>query len=151
MSINSFDDGIRHGRENSCRKEIKYFCPECNEEIYLSKNLINNLFSDDIYINNAEERLIDAAENICCFCEEKNIKKIKYKFVIENDLISSNYSEENYLLMHSLCKNCYKKIKAKDLNDSKKIFFCDFCGVNHHYNKIKFSAQKRRNACCSHF
>ena len=135
----------------SKKKEIKYFCPECNEEIYLSKNLINNLFSDDIYINNAEERLIDAAENICCFCEENNIKKIKYKFVIENDLISSNYSEENHLLMHSLCKNCYKKIKAKDLNDSKKIFFCDFCGVNHHYNKIKFSAQKRRIACCSHF
>ena len=28
---------------------IKYFCPECNAEIYLSQNLINNLFNIYIY------------------------------------------------------------------------------------------------------
>ena len=125
-------------------KKIKYFCPVCNEEIYLSKNLINNLFND-------KERLIEAAETICCFCEKNNTNEIKYKFVIENNLISSNYSKENYLLVHYLCKNCYKSIKAKDLNNDKKTFFCKFCGENHHYNKIKFSIQRRKKACCSNF
>ena len=57
------------------------------------------------------------------FLRRKYIKKFKYKFVIENDSISSNYSKENYLLMHSLCKNCYKRIKAKDLNNTKKKIF----------------------------
>lgn len=53
---------------------IKYFCPECNAEIYLSQNLINNLFNDDTLMNKAEERLIEAAENTCCFCGLKDEK-----------------------------------------------------------------------------
>ena len=129
---------------------IKYFCPECNAEIYLSQNLINNLFNDDTLMNKAEERLIEAAENTCCFCGLKDEKKVKHKFVIENEIGSSNFSEEYYLLIHALCINCYKKLNPKDLKDRKKLFVCDFCGENHSYDKIKFSYQKRRNACCSH-
>ena len=131
-------------------KQIKYLCLECNNEIYLSKNLIYNLFNDDTYINKAEERLIEAAENICCFCGLGNENKIKKKFVIENEYISSNYSEDNYRLVHSICKDCYKKMKINDLKNPKKIFFCDFCGENHNYNKIKFDVQKRKRACCTH-
>ena len=141
--------------------KLKYFCPECNKEISLSKNLINNLFNDETYINKAEERLIEAAESICCFCgfkdddklkkeiKDKDKNKIKNKFVIKNEFVSSNYSEEYYLLMHSMCNNCYKKIKVKDLNDKNKTFFCDFCGEKHHYNNIIFCDQKRKS-CCSH-
>ena len=131
-------------------KKMEYFCPLCNKNINLSKNLINNLFNDDVYMNKAEERLIHSAKTICSFCGENDDKKIKNKFVIENDSISSNYSKENYLLIHSLCINCFKKLKQNDLNDNKKKFFCKFCGENHHYNKVKFSIQKRKKACCIH-
>jgi hypothetical protein len=131
-------------------KKMEYFCPLCNKNIYLSKNLINNLFNDDVYMNKAEERLIHSAKTICSFCGENDDKKIKNKFVIENDSVSSNYSKENYLLIHALCINCFKKIKQNDLSDNKKLFFCNFCGENHHYNKIKFSIQKRKKACCIH-
>ena len=130
--------------------QIKYHCLECNEEIYLSQNLINNLFNDETFTIKAEERLIESAEKICCFClNEENNTKIK--FVIENENISSNYSEENYLLVHSLCKSCFKKIKKDELKDRKKKFFCDFCGEHHYYINIKFGIQKRKRACCSHF
>ena len=128
-------------------KKMNYFCPKCNKEVYISKNLINNLFEDDTYINKAEERLIEAAETICCFCGFSDNDKLKNKFVIKNELVSSNYSEEYFLLMHSMCKNCYKKIKMKDLNDKNKTFFCDFCGEKHQYNKIVFCNQKRRGCC----
>ena len=128
-------------------KKIKYFCPKCNEEIYLSKNLINNLFEDDTYIDKAEERLIEAAETICCFCGFSDEYKLRNKFIIKNEFVSSNYSEEYFLLMHSLCKNCYNKIKKKDLNDSKKTFFCNFCNEKHQYNKIVFCNQKRKGCC----
>ena len=131
-------------------KKMEYFCPACNKQIYLSKNLINNLFNDDVYINKAEERLIQSAKTICCFCGLNDTNKIKNKFVIENDQISSNYSKENYLLIHALCITCFKKLKINDLNDKKKLFFCKFCGENHHYNKIKFSIQNRKKACCIH-
>ena len=135
--------------ENTIKK-MEYFCPACNKQIYLSKNLINNLFNDDVYINKAEERLIQSAKTICCFCGLNDTNKIKNRFVIENDQISSNYSKENYLLIHALCITCFKKLKINDLNDKKKLFFCKFCGENHHYNKIKFSIQNRKKACCIH-
>ena len=135
--------------ENTIKK-MEYFCPACNKQIYLSKNLINNLFNDDVYIDKAEERLIQSAKTICCFCGLNDTNKIKNKFVIENDQISSNYSKENYLLIHALCITCFKKLKINDLNDKKKLFFCKFCGENHHYNKIKFSIQNRKKACCIH-
>ena len=131
-------------------KKIEYFCPVCNKKIYLSKNLINNIFNDDIYIKKAEERLIESAKTICCFCGLNDTNQIRNKFVIENDSISSNYSKENYLLVHVLCINCFKKLTLNDLDDKKKLFFCNFCGDNHHYNKIKFSIQKRKRACCIH-
>lgn len=54
----------------SNKKEIKYFLPKCYEEIYLSKNLINNLYNDDVYINNAEERLMDEAKIYAVFIEK---------------------------------------------------------------------------------
>ena len=41
-------------------------------------------------------------------------------------------------------------MKINDLKNAKKIFFCDFCGENHNYNKIKFDVQKRKRACCTH-
>jgi hypothetical protein len=135
--------------ENTIKK-MEYFCPACNKQIYLSKNLINNVFNDDTYIDKAEERLIQSAKTICCFCGLNDTNKIKNKFVIENDQISSNYSKENYLLIHALCITCFKKLKINDLNDKKKLFFCKFCGENHHYNKIKFSIQNRKKACCIH-
>ena len=135
--------------ENTIKK-MEYFCPACNKQIYLSKNLINNVFNDDAYIDKAEERLIQSAKTICCFCGLNDTNKIKNKFVIENDQISSNYSKENYLLIHALCITCFKKLKINDLNDKKKLFFCKFCGENHHYNKIKFSIQNRKKACCIH-
>ena len=132
-------------------KKIEFFCPECNEKIFLSKNLINNLFNDDTLINKAEERLIESAETICCFCGLNDIDKIKNKFVIENNSKSSNKLEQNYLLVHALCIDCYKKLKKKDLNDKDKTFLCDFCGEEHHYDKIKFSIKKRQKSCCIHF
>ena len=135
--------------ENTIKK-MEYFCPACNKQIYLSNNLINNVFNDDAYIDKAEERLIQSAKTICCFCGLNDTNKIKNKFVIENDQISSNYSKENYLLIHALCITCFKKLKINDLNDKKKLFFCKFCGENHHYNKIKFSIQNRKKACCIH-
>ena len=135
-------------------KKIEYKCPnpQCNKDIYLSKNLINNLFNDDKYMNQAEQRLIESANNICCFCYENNINNVKIKshFVIENEYKSSNYSEDNYLLIHSLCNNCYKDLNKNDLINKHKIFFCDFCGEIHHYNKIKFSIQKNKKICCMH-
>ena len=135
--------------ENNIKK-IEYFCPVCDKKIYLSKNLVNNIFNDDIYINKAEERLIESAKSICCFCGLNDTNKIKNKFVIENDSISSNYSKESYVLIHALCINCFKKLTINDLDDKKKTFFCQFCAENHHYNKIKFNIQKRKRACCVH-
>ena len=130
--------------------QIKFFCPVCDKEIILSKNFINNLYKDDIYINKAEERLIDIAKQICCFCHIKDVNKVKKKFVIVNDFVSSNSSIDNYLLIHSICNDCLKNLKQNDLNDSFKTFFCDFCGENHQYNKIKFNMQRKRKVCCTH-
>ena len=130
-------------------KQIKFLCPKCNKDIYLSKNLINNLFNDDKYKDKAEERLVESANTICCFCYNNN--DIKSHFVIENEFISSNFSEDNYLLIHSICKKCFKDLKKDDLNNKNKLFFCDFCGENHHYDKIKFRAFKKRRSCCIHF
>ena len=129
--------------------QIKFFCPVCDKEINLSKNLINNLYSDDFYLNKAEERLIDDAKQMCCFCHTKEANKVKKKFVIVNDFVSSNSSIDNYLLIHSICDDCHKNLKQNDLNDSFKKFFCDFCGENHQYNKIKFNMQRKRKACCA--
>ena len=132
--------------------QTKFFCPSCDKEIFLSKNLINNLYNDANYIREAEERLIDAARHICCFCHVKdsNKNKIKKSFVIVNDFTSSNSSIDNYLLIHSICDDCNKNLKQNELNNSLKKFFCDFCGEEHQYNKIKFNIQGKRQACCAH-
>ena len=130
-------------------KQIKFFCPVCNKEIFLSKNLINNLFIDDNYKNDAEERLIEAARNICCFCHITNESKNKKIFVIINEFASSNSSINNYLLIHSICKDCEKNIKKNNLMNSSKKFFCDFCGEEHQYNKIKYDIQRKRKSCCA--
>ena len=131
--------------------QIKFFCPACNKEMNLSKNLINNLFADDKYINESEGRLIDAARQICCFCHNNDKNKKKKTFVISNEFVSSNSSIDNYLLVHSACDDCYKNIKQNELNNNNfKKFFCDFCGESHQYNKIKFNIQQKRKACCSH-
>ena len=129
--------------------QIKFFCPVCNKEINLSKNLINNLYNNDKYINESEARLIDAAKHICCFCHIKDEKKVKKTFVIINEFASSNYSIDNYLLVHSLCDECHKKLKPNELNNNLKTFFCDFCGEEHQYNKIKFNIHHKKKACCS--
>ena len=130
-------------------KQIKFFCPVCDKEIILSKNLINNLYSDDKYINESEGRLIDAAKHICCFCHTDNINKVKKTFVIINEFVSSNSSIDNYLLIHSICDECHKNLKQNELNNNLKKFFCDFCGEEHHYNKIKFNLHQKRKACCT--
>ena len=133
--------------------QIKFFCPICDKEINLSKNMISNIFTDEVYINKAEERLIDAAKIMCCFCHTNNKSKVKSKFkrfVIINDFSSSNSSVENYLLIHSMCDDCAKNIKKNDLINSSKNFFCDFCGETHLYKKIKFDIQRKRKACCTH-
>ena len=129
-------------------KQIKFFCPVCDKEIFLSKNLINNLFIDDDYQNDAEERLIETAKNICCFCHITNKSKNKQFFVIINEFASSNSSVNNYLLVHSICKDCEKNIKKNKLMNSSKKFFCDFCGEEHQYNKIKYDIQRKRKSCC---
>lgn len=130
-------------------RQIKFFCPACDKEIILSKNLINNLYNDDKYINGAEERLIDAAKNMCSFCHTNDKSKIKKSFVIVNEFASSNSSIDNYLLVHSVCVDCENNLKANELNNNMKTFFCDFCEENHQYNKIKYNIQGRRKACCA--
>ena len=130
-------------------KQIKFFCPACDKEIILSKNLINNLYNDDKYINGAEERLIDAAKNMCSFCHTNDKSKIKKTFVIVNEFASSSSSIDNYLLVHSVCVDCENNLKANELNNNIKTFFCDFCEENHQYNKIKFNIQGKRKACCA--
>ena len=130
--------------------QMKFFCPACNKEIFISKNFINNLYDDDKYRNEAEVRLIDATRHICSFCHIKDSKKVKKTFVIVNDLVSSNSSIDNYLLVHAICDDCHKNLKLNELNNSFKKFFCDFCGEEHQYNKIKFNIQRKRQACCSH-
>jgi len=131
--------------------QIKFFCPICDKEIHLSKNLINNIFTDDKYIKGAEERLIDAAKKICCFCHTND--KIHKSFVIVNDFASSNSSVDNYLLIHSICDDCDKNIKQNDLINTSRNFFCDFCEENHQYKKIKFDIHRKKKICkcgCSH-
>ena len=130
--------------------QVKFFCPVCNKEIFLSKNFINNIYTDDKYINSAEIRLIDSARHICSFCHIKDSKKVKKTFVIVNELVSSNSSIDNYLLVHAICDDCNKNLKQNELNNSLKKFFCDFCGEEHQYSKIKFNIQKKRQACCAH-
>ena len=130
-------------------KQVKFFCPACDKEIILSKNLINNIFKDEKYITQAEERLIDDARKICSFCHTNERSKIKKTFVIVNDYASSSSSIDNYLLVHSICVDCEKNLKENELNNNTKTFFCDFCEENHHYNKIKFNIQGRKKACCS--
>ena len=129
--------------------QIKFFCPVCDKEIILSKNLINNLYNDDKYINESEGRLIDSAKHICCFCHINDINKVKKNFVIVNEFVSSNSSIDNYLLIHSICDDCHKNLKQNELNNNLKKFFCDFCGEEHYYNKIKFNLKQRRKACCT--
>ena len=130
-------------------KQIKFLCPVCNKEINLSKNLINNIFNDDKYLIEAEKRLIETAKSICSFCHTNQKEKIKRNFLIVNEFVSSNSSIENYLLVHSLCIDCDKKLTPKDLNNNSKTFFCDFCEENHHYDSIKFNIQRKRKSCCS--
>ncbi len=129
-------------------KKINFFCPVCDKEIYISKNLINNIFDDDKYKNGAEERLIDTAKKACCFCH-KNHRDKNYKlFVIVNEFVSSNSSIDNYLLIHSICNDCDENIQKNDLLNSMKKFFCDLCGEEHQYNKIKYDIQRKRKSCC---
>ena len=130
-------------------RQIKFFCPACDKEIILSKNLLNNLYNDDKYINGAEERLIDAAKTMCSFCHTNDKNKIKKHFVIVNEFASSSSSIDNYLLIHSVCVDCENNLKANELNNSMKTFFCDFCEENHQYNKIKYNIQGKRKACCA--
>jgi len=131
------------------KNPIKFLCPVCNKEINLSKNLINNIFKDEKYIFEAEKRLIEDAKNICSFCHTNEKEKIKKNFLIINDFASSNSSIDNYLLIHSICRDCVKKLTPKELNNSSKTFFCDFCEENHKYDSIKFNLQRKRKACCS--
>ena len=132
-------------------KQIKFFCPACNKEMHLSKNLINNVYNDDKYIQESEGRLIDSARHICCFCHKIDNNKTKTKtFVIVNEFVSSNSSIDNYLLVHSACDDCFKNVKQNELNNNLKQFFCDFCEEYHQFNQIKFNIQQKRKACCSH-
>ena len=130
-------------------KQIKFLCPICDKEIFISKNLINNIFDDDKYINNAEERLIETAKTTCCLCHTNNNDTKNKIFVIENEFVSSSSSKDNYLLIHSICNDCDKNIKKNKLLNSMKTFFCDLCGEEHHYKKIKYDIQRKRKACCT--
>ena len=116
----------------------------------MSKNLIENIFANEEDISRAEERLIESAKNICCFCHLEDKVKVKKTFVIINEFESSCSSVDNYLLMHSLCDNCYKNLKVDQLNNNFQTFFCYFCEEEHKYNKIKFSNKKKRKSCCTH-
>lgn len=66
-----------------------------------------------------------------------------------NEFASSSSSIDNYLLVHSVCVDCENNLKANELNNNIKTFFCDFCEENHQYNKIKFNIQGKRKACCA--
>ena len=98
-----------------------------------------------------EQRKPTKSRHICCFCHVKdsNKNKIKKSFVIVNDFTSSNSSIDNYLLIHSICDECHKNLKQNELNNNLKKFFCDFCGEEHHYNKIKFNLHQKGKACCT--
>ena len=124
-------------------EKIKYECPICNKEIFLSKNLINNLFDDESYVTKAENRVVENSKKKCCICLNE---KIKYKFVI-SDSVSNDFK-----LLHGLCSNCDKKLKEEfdKNNKNKKIteVRCVFCEKNHLYNTLKFDV-KRKKSCCS--
>ena len=124
-------------------EKIKYECPCCNKEIFLSKNLVNNLFDDESFVTNAENRVVENSRKKCCICLNE---KIKYKFVI-SDSISNDFK-----LLHSLCANCDKKLKEEfdKNNKDKKIteLKCIFCEKDHLYNTLKFDV-KRKKSCCA--
>ena len=124
-------------------EKIKYECPSCNKEIFISKNLINNLFDDETYITKAENRIVENSKKKCCICLND---KVKYKFVISDPI------SDDFKLLHGLCVDCDKKLKEEfDKNNKNKKLTelkCVFCEKNHLYNTLKFDV-KRKKSCCA--